>query len=144
MAMAFTFRVLENGARNFILQVNGADAVTTTAATSDGTSNGILNANSITPTVHNKVRRITYNTLNCTARLQWHATTNVDLAYFTGYGEFDMIWPGNLGNMGIWDDGGTGVTGDIDLASFATNTVTGGAGLLTAAMTLLIYGVKGT
>ena len=144
MAMSFTFRVLENGARNFLLQVNGADAATTTAATSDGSSNGILNANSIALSVHSKIRRITYNTLNCTARLQWHATTNVDLGYLTGYGEFNMIWPGNVNNMGFWNDAGTGVTGDIDLTSFATNTVTGGAGLLTAAMTLLIYGVKGT
>lgn len=143
MAMAFTFRVLENGARNYILQVNGADASATTAATSNGTTNGIIAANGYTGvTTHFKVRRILYNTVNSIARVQWHATSNVDLAFLNGFGDWNMTDKFGSNPQGIWDDGGTGATGDIDITSVATSTVAAGNNA-TAALSLLFFCIKG-
>lgn len=145
MAMAFNFRVLENSARNYILQVNGVDAVTTVAATQDGTSTGIIAANGYTPTVHFKVRRILYSTFNCVAQLQWHATSNVNLAVLNGFGDLNMTHFFGMNPQGIWNDGGAGVTGDIDLFSVASSAITQGASNpITASMHLVIFGIKGT
>lgn len=136
MAMAFTFSVLENSTRNYILQVTGVDTATTTAWTLDGTSNGIIAANSYTPTTSLKIRRIVYNTTGCMARLQWHQTTNAELANISGYGSVDL-----RDTQGMINPKGAGSTGDIDLTSIATSANT--AGTVTAAMTLVIEMVKG-
>lgn len=136
MAMAFTFSVLENSARNYTLQVTGIDTATTTAWTLDGTSNGIVAANSYTPTTSLKVRRVIYNTTGCMARLQWHQTANGELANVSGYGTMDM-----RDVQGMINPKGTGSTGDIDLTSIATSANT--AGTVTAAMTLIIECIKG-
>ena len=141
--MVFSFRVLENNARNYILQAIGADATTTTAATQDGNSTGIIAANGYTPTVHLKVRRILYSTWNCVALLQWHASSNVNLAMLNGYGDLNMTDKLGMSPQGIWDDAGSGISGDIDLYSYALATVTGGSGLVTASMTLVLFCTKG-
>src|ERR1700759_3258629 len=112
MAMVFTFRVLENNARNYILQVAGVDASSTTAATQDGATTGIIAANGYTPTTHFKVRRILYDTTNCIAQLQWHATSNVNLALLSGYGDYNMTDKVGMSPQGLWNDGGAGGTGD--------------------------------
>ena len=136
MAMAFTFRVLENSARNYILEVVGVDTAATTAYTQDGTSTGIIAANGYTPTTSFKVRKIIYSTTNCAARLQWHQTSNTELAFVNGYGQI------NLENtQGVINDKGAGSTGDIDLYSIAIAAVA--SGTVTAAMTLVIECVKG-
>src|SRR5690348_12372092 len=90
MAMAFTFTVLENSSRNYILQVVGVDTGATTAYTQDGSSSGIIAANGYTPTTSLKVRKIEYNATNCAARLQWHQTTNAELAFLSGFGCLDL------------------------------------------------------
>jgi len=136
MAMAFTFRVLENSARNYILEVVGIDTAATTAYTSDGSSAGIIAANGYTPTTSLKVKRIVYNTTNCMARLQWHATSNVELANVSGYGQIKLCE-----TQGIINDKTTGSTGDIDLSSIAIAAVA--TGTVTAAMTLVIEAIKG-
>lgn len=136
MAMAFTFSVIENSARNYVLQVTGIDTAAVTAYTSDGTSNGIIAANSYTPTTSLKVRRIVYNTTNCMARLQWHQTSNADFANVSGYGQIDL-----RDTQGFINPKGTGSTGDIDLASIAIAAVA--SGTVTAAMTLVIECTKG-
>lgn len=136
MAMAFTFRVLENSARNYILEVVGIDTAATTAYTSDGSSAGIIAANGYTPTTSLKVRRIIYNTTNCMARLQWHATANTELANLSGFGHMCV-----RDTQGIINDKTTGSTGDIDLSSIAIAAVT--TGTVTAAMTLVIEMIKG-
>lgn len=136
MAMAFTFEVLENSARNYILHVVGVDAAATTAYTSDGSSNGIVAANGYTPTTSLKVRRIVYNTTNCMARLQWHQTSNAELINLSGYGTVDL-----RDTQGIINPKGTGSTGDIDLTSIAIAAVA--SGTVTAAMSFTIECVKG-
>lgn len=136
MAMAFTFEVLENSARNYILHVVGVDAAATTAYTSDGSSTGIIAANGYTPTTSLKVRRIVYNTTNCMARLQWHQTSNAELINLSGYGTVDL-----RDTQGIINPKGTGSTGDIDLTSIAIAAVA--SGTVTAAMSFTIECVKG-
>lgn len=143
MAMAFTFRVLENGARNYILQVNGVDASATTVATSNGSSNGIIAANGYAGvTTHFKVRRIIYNTVNSIARIQWHATSNIDLALLSGFGDYNMTDKVGSNSQGVWDDGGAGVTGDIDITSVATATVASGNNA-TSTLSLVLHCIKG-
>lgn len=136
MAMAFTFRVLENGARDYILEIVGVDTAATTAFTSDGSSNGVLAANGFAPTTSAKVRRIVYNTTNCMARLQWHQAANAELANLSGYGDMCL-----KDTQGIINDKGAGSTGDIDLSSIAIQAVT--TGTVTAAMTLVLEITKG-
>lgn len=143
MAMAFTFRVLENNARNYILQVNGADASSTTVATSNGSTNGIVAANGYAAvTTHFKIRRIIYNTVNSIARVQWHATANVDLVLLNGFGDWNMTDKLGVSPMGFQDDGGAGVTGDIDITSVATATVAAGNNA-TSTMSLVFHCIKG-
>lgn len=142
MAMAFTFRVLENSVRNYVLEVVGVDTGAVTAYTSDGTSNGILAANGFTPTTSAKVRRIVYNTTNCMARLQWHQTANAELANLSGFGDLNLDGSvTTVSTQGIINDKGAGSTGDIDLSSIAIAAVT--TGTVTAALTLVIFIVKG-
>jgi len=136
MAMSFTFSVIENSARNYILEITGVDTAATTAYTSDGTSNGIVAANGYTPTTSLKVRRIVYNTTNCMARLQWHQTSNAELANLSGYGTVDI-----RDTQGMINPKGAGSTGDIDLSSIAIAAVA--SGTVTAAMTLIIECTKG-
>ncbi len=136
MAMAFTFSVLENSSRNYILEVVGIDTGATTAYTQDGSSSGIVAANGYTPTTSLKIRRIEYNTTNCAARLQWHQTTNAELALLSGYGCLDLE-----DTQGLINPKGAGSTGDIDLFSIAIAAVA--SGTVTAAMTLVIECVKG-
>jgi hypothetical protein len=142
MAQTYSFRVLENAARNYILQVNATDAVTTTAGTTNGTSTGIIAANGYTPTIHLKISRVLYNTTNCVAQLQWHATTNTVIASLSGFGDFSLYEMASRSTF-INNDQGTGATGDIDLQSFAIGTVTGGAGLVTASLSLILFCIKG-
>lgn len=143
MAMAFTFRVLENGARNYTLQVNAVDASATTVATSNGSSNGIVAANGYAGvTTHFKIRRILYNTVNSIARVQWHATSNVDLVFLNGFGDFNMTDKFGMSPQGFFDDGGAGVTGDIDITSVATSTVAAGNNA-TSAFSLVFFCIKG-
>lgn len=138
MAMAFTFQVLENSARNYILSINGVDSASTTAATTDGGSNGIIAANGYTPTTSLKIRRLVYNTTNCVVRFQWHATSNVDFLSLSGYGNYDLWNTPSLINSKA-----TGATGDIDLLTYGVNTVTGGGGLFTAGFTIVLEAIKG-
>lgn len=142
MAMVYTFRVLENGSRNYILQVNGTDAATTVAATADGTTTGIMAANGFTPSVKAKVQRILYNTWNNTVLVQWKATTNVNIAALSGYGDFNLGDKIGISTF-INNDGGAGVTGDIDIANFGQAAVTGGAGLVAASFSLVLFVNKG-
>lgn len=136
MAMAFTFSVLENSTRNYILQITGVDTATTTAWTLDGTSNGVIAANGYTPTTSLKVRRVVYNTTGCMARLQWHQTSNVEMANISGFGTMDL-----RDTQGMINPKGAGSTGDIDLTSIATSANT--AGTVTAAMTIILECTKG-
>lgn len=143
MAMAFTFRVLENSARNYILQVNGVDAANTTVAAQNGTSAGIIAANGYTPTVHLKVKRLVYSNTNVLVRLQWHATSNVDLAIMTNdSGDLNLVRWG-MSCQGMWNDGGVGVTGDIDIFTVPLATVAAGANPVTAATTFVLHAIKG-
>lgn len=138
MAMSFTFSVLENSARNYILQITGVDTGTTTAYTSDGSSTGIIAANGYTPTTSLKVRRFVYNTTNCAVRAQWHQTSNAELANVSGYGEIDLC-----NTQGLINPKGAGSTGDIDLTTYPIAAVTAGAGIVTAMFSMTIECVKG-
>jgi hypothetical protein len=142
MALAYTFRVLENSARNYILQANAVDTSTTAVATTGTASNGIIAANGYTPTTHLKLYRVWYSIYNLDVRVQWHATTNVDIAIVSGgYGEmnFDEMFGHSTF---VNNDGGAGVTGDIDIApSYASNITTGGG--VTASLSLTLFAIKG-
>lgn len=146
MAMAFTYQALENGPRNLVLAINGADGANTTAGTQNGSVSGIFNAASITvPTVKYKVTRILYSSFNCVTRLQWHATSNVDLFILgQNFGDVRFDLMANKGLAGINNNAGTGVTGDIDLLTTPLTALTAAGGGVTAAVSIILYGTKGT
>lgn len=136
MAMSFSFAVLENSQRNYILQVAGFDTGATTAGAQNGTINGIIAANGYVPSSSLKVRRIIYNLTSCTAWLQWHQTVNASLMLLSGYGTIDL-----RDTQGLINPKGAGSTGDIDLATYAIST--NAAAALTAAMSLTLECIKG-
>jgi hypothetical protein len=142
--MTLNYNVLENGARDLILEIVGVDTTTTVAYTSETAITGIIAAamtatsQTYTPSVHNKIKRIIYNCTNCAIRLQWHATTNTELITVSGYGEWNA-----KDCQGIIDNGGAGVTGDIDWTTIPIAAVSSGAGIVTAAASLQIYLIKG-
>ena len=144
MALAYTYNVLENGPRDFIFAAIGTDAATTVAFTSETAITGIIAAavtaasTTYTPSVHNKVKRIIYNTTNCAIRLQWHQTTNAELITLSGYGDWN-----SKDCQGLFGPNGTGATGDIDSVTIPIAAVTAGSGIITAAASLQIYLVKG-
>jgi len=142
MALAYTFRVLENGPRNYILQANAVDVATTAVATTGTASNGIIAANGYTPTTHLKLYRIWYSIYNLDVRVQWHATTNVDIAILSGgYGDLNFDEMAAHSTFMI-NDGGVGVTGDIDIAPSYASTITT-AGGVTASLSLTLFAIKG-
>jgi len=145
MAMAFTYQLLENGPRNLVLAINGVDAASTTAGTQDGTQAGIFAAASVTvPSVHYKVTRILYSSFNCVTRLQWHATSNVDLAILgQNYGDLNFDLKTSKAIAGINNNAGTGVTGDIDIFTTALTTLTAAGGGVTAGVSIVLFGTKG-
>lgn len=138
MAMAFTFSVLENSARNYVLHVVGVDTGTTTAYTSDGSSTGIIAANSYTPTTSLKVRKVVYNTTNCVVRAQWHQNSNAEAFNVSGYGELCYT-----DNQGLINPKGTGSSGDIDLTTYAIGAVTSGSNVVSAMFSMTIECIKG-
>jgi hypothetical protein len=145
MAMAFTYQLLESGPRNLVLAINGVDAASTTAGTQDGTQAGIFNAAGVTvPGVHYKVTRILYSSFNCVTRLQWHATSNVDLAILgQNYGDLNFDLKTSKSIAGISNNAGTGVTGDIDIFTTPLTTLTAASGGVTASVSIILYGTKG-
>ena len=138
MAMGFTYEVLENGPRNFILHIVGVDTATTTAFTTDGNAAGVIAANGYAPTTSLKVRRVVYNMTNCAVRLQWHQTTNAELLNLSGYGHYNV-----RDTQGLINPKGTGSTGDIDLLTYPIAAVTAGAGVLTAMFSMTLECIKG-
>lgn len=145
MAMAFTYQLLENGPRNLVLAINGVDTATTTAGTQDGSQAGIFAAASVTvPPVHYKVTRILYSSFNCITRLQWHATSNVDLAILgQNYGDINFDLRTSKAIAGINNNGGAGVTGDIDIFTTPLTTLTAASGGVTAGVSIFLFGTKG-
>ncbi len=139
MAMGFTYEVLENGPRNYILHIVGVDTATTTAFTTDGSATGIIAANGYTGvTTSLKVRRVVYNTTNCAVRLQWHQTTNAEMLNISGYGHYNI-----RDTQGLINPKGTGSTGDIDFLTYPVAAVTAGAGVLTAMFSMTLECIKG-
>lgn len=150
--MAFTYEVLHNGPRELVFLATGIDATTTVAFTSEAAVTGIIAAamtatsNTYTPTVHNKLRRLIYSTTNCAIRLQWHQTSNADLLTVGGAASWGD-WNTNLlfsGSQGITNPNGAGSTGDIDSITIPIAAVSSGAGIVTAAASLMFYITKGT
>jgi hypothetical protein len=145
MAMAFTYQLLESSTRNLVFAINGADAATTVAGTQNGTQAGIFNAASVAvPTVHYKVTRILYSSFNCITRLQWHATSNVDLAILgQNYGDLNFDLRTAKSIAGINNNGGAGVTGDIDIFTTPLTALTAAGGGITAGVSIILFGTKG-
>lgn len=145
MAMAFTYQVLENGPRNLVLAINGVDAATTTGGTQDGSQTAVFVAAGLTaPTIHYKVTRILYSSFNCLTRLQWHATSNVDLAILgQNYGDLNFDLRTAKSIAGINNNGGAGVTGDIDIFTTPLTTLTAAGGGITASVSIWLFGTKG-
>lgn len=143
MAFSYSFRVLENGARDMILQVQAFDSSTGAIASGAGTtSNGILNANSLPLSTHTKVRRLLFTVSpSVIVRVQWHATSNVDIALLAANGDYNLDYA-RSGCQGIFDDGGSGVTGDIDIAPFYATAATGASG--PSSFSFVLFMVKGT
>jgi hypothetical protein len=146
MAMAFTYQVLENSARNLVLAVNGVDTATTVAGTQNGTQAGIYNAASVSPvpTTHFKIARILWSSYNLIARLQWHATTNVDIANLAqNFGDFNFDLRTAKSIAGINNNAGAGVTGDVDIFTTPFTSITAASGGITASLSMILFGIKG-
>jgi hypothetical protein len=138
MAMAFTYSVLENGPRNYILHIVGVDTGTTTAYTSNGSASDIVAANGYTPTTSFKIRNIVYNTTNCAVRLQWDETTDGEAINLSGYGHYKL-----KDNQGLINPKGAGSNGDLVLTTYPIAAVTAGAGVVSSMFSMTIECIKG-
>ena len=83
---------------------------------SDGTGQAgavLVNASALTPNpgIHMKIRRIKYSIQGMSIRLQWAATTPVDIAILSN-GQDILDWTDDYAG-GFPNNGGTGATGNI-------------------------------
>lgn len=149
--LAFTYSVTENGARELIFTAAGIDTTTTVAFTAETALTGIIAAamtaasQTYTPSVHNKFRRILWNTSNCILRIQWHQSSNADMLTVGGsasWGDWHMN-PLYSGSQGLICPNGAGASGDIDITVIPIAAVTSGSGVVTAAASLTFYITKG-
>lgn len=130
MADTVTSQTLENGARNLVMHFTNV---------SDGTGEAAVtkvNASTLGLSIHLKVRRIKYNVTGGAIKLMWDATSDVNFAYLSGYGELDLTFV-----QGIPNSGGVGVTGTIQLTTsgFIAQTATVPA----SGYTLTLFMTKG-
>lgn len=118
-----------DGARNAVFNVTDF---------SDGT--GLTNYNvtnvanlSPNPGVHMKLKRVQYAIEGMSVRLQWAASTNIDIVILSpGENEIDYS---RLFSGGISNDAGAGVTGDIILTTIGASA--------NSNFTLLLETIKG-
>lgn len=115
MADAFTSQIYD-GARNLFIKLTDV---------SDGTGLAAVNITNIAslvpnPGVHLKLRRIQYALFGMSVRLQWAASTPVDLILLNP-GSDDLDFRRNYAG-GIPNNGGAGVTGDIILTTIGALT----------------------
>lgn len=138
MAFVATSRTLENGARNLVMEFVGFDSAPVANTVAE---NAVVkvNATTLTLTTHLKIRRILYSIVNASVRMQWDATSPVDIAMLAGYGDYLLTYP-QIGVMGIQNDGGAGVTGNV---TFTTTEVGAAASAGAAGYTITLFMTKG-
>jgi len=130
MADTVHSRVLENGARNLVIQcTNFSDGTGETNVTKVSAATYGLTASS-------KIRMIDFVVPTGLVQVQWKASSNVDAAILAGTG---TLWH-LRDTQGIWNDAGSGVTDDI------TFTTQGFKAVATAASgyNIILYIIKGT
>lgn len=110
MADAYASQVYD-GRRNLFIKLTDV---------SDGTGltgQNVTNISGLVPNpgVHLKLRRVRFAISGMSVRLQWQATTNVDLVLLSP-GEDELDFSRDYAG-GIPNNGGTGVTGDVLLTT---------------------------
>lgn len=121
MAVTVTSQILEQGPRYAVLKFTGVSTdgteesgVTKVNATSSGSLGVIVQGQTFYPGVNLKVVDIWWDVASWLLRVQWHATSNVDMLALHGWGHWKYINQRN-GFGGLYvPSGTTGATGSID------------------------------
>ncbi len=103
MADAVTTRTLTDNQRELVLLLTNL---------SDGTGESAVKKVDVASGTTLKLMRVAYNVTGMVASLLWDADTDVKLLDLSGDGEHDFSWFGGISN-----NGGTGVTGDVNLTT---------------------------
>lgn len=136
MADAVTSQILENGPRRLTMKFTsvsdggGEAGVVKVDATASGPGGVVIQGQTLFPGVHLKVEEIDYDIKSMGLRIQWVATTNVDMEVLGGFGVKSYRSSGPLQNPKT-----TGATGSIAFTTLNAN--------LNASYTVVLKMLKG-
>lgn len=123
MADLVTSQILENGPRFIVAKFTsvsdstGEVGVTKINATSTGPYGVVFQGNTIYPGIHLSVVSIWFSIAAMVLRVQWHATTNVDMLTLTQAENWEfMDIRGGFGGL-TPPTGVSGITGSIDFTT---------------------------
>lgn len=146
MADVVTSQILENGPRFAVAKFTslsdgtGEAGVTKVDATASGTLGVVFQGQTFFPGVNLKVVDLWYNVANMALRIQWHASSNVDMAVLEGNGHWKFLHQRG-GFQGLVCPTVAGATGSIDFTT--TDQVAGGPNVPPGSYTIIMTLVKG-
>lgn len=146
MADVVTSQTLENGPRFAVVKFTnlsdgtGESGVTKVNATSSGTFGVVIQGNTVYPGVNLKVVDVWYNVANMALRVQWHASSNVDMMVLQGFGHWQFLNQRG-GIQGLVCPSAAGITGSIDFTT--VDQAAGAAGAPPGNYTVIMTLVKG-
>lgn len=147
MADVVTSQTLENGPRFAVVKFTslsdgtGESGITKVNATSSGSFGVVVQGQTIYPGVNLKVVDLWYNVSNMALRVQWHASSNVDMMVLQGYGHWQFLnQRGGIQGL-VCPTGVSGITGSIDFTT--VDPAAGAAGLPPGSYTVIMTLVKG-
>jgi hypothetical protein len=119
-------QILENGPRFIVTKftslsdATGESGVTKLNATSSGPYGVVFQGNTIYPGIHLAVVAVWFSVTGMALRVQWHATSNVDMMVLSQADNWQFLDLGRGGFGGLTPPTGvTGITGSIDFTTAA-------------------------
>ena len=131
MADTVSSQTIEDGPRNLVMKFTNV---------SDGTGESDVvkvDVSALGVSITSlKVRKIEYNVTGGAVRIEWDATTDVVLAYLSGYGTYYL-----KDTQGAFNPAGTGNTGDILFTT--SGFIAAGASNPASGYTITLFMTKG-
>lgn len=93
MADAVTTQIIQNGPRNLVLKfTNFSDGTGESGVVKVDATSTTYADQGVVPGIHLKVARIIFAVTGGSVRMQWVATSNVDLWDISGFGTYDYTY----------------------------------------------------
>jgi hypothetical protein len=136
MADTVTTQVLENGPKRLVVKCTnfsdgtGESGVTKVNATSSGSFGVVVQGQTFYPGLHLKITDIWYDVHGGGLRIQWHASSNVDILVLGGFGHWRFS-DVRAGFQGLVNTAASGATGSIDFTTVGFTNVWAGSAVAT-------------